>query len=150
MMDPEHARIISDLADHAVLFDLSDGLGDDVLDVAVGGVKSHFNAQLDPDGATWAELQSAYKRWKDKHYPGNPIGVQEGLMRDEIDGERKVDPDSAEWTYGHSDEARAEADWFTQGDPEQNRKPRPFADLNGDSIARSDQLLDTHFERGTQ
>jgi hypothetical protein len=149
-MQPDHDRILSDLADHAVLFDLSDGLGDDLLDIAVGGVRSQFDKQTDPNGDPWGELQSDYKRWKSQHYPGEPIGVQEGLMRDEIAGAEKVDENSAEWTYGDSDLGRSEATWFTEGDPENNRKPRPFADLNADSIARSDQFLDTHFEKGTQ
>ncbi len=143
--------ILQDLDEHTGLFDMDrNGLGDRLLDVAVNGVKDHFNAEVDPDGNPWPELQSDYKRWKDRHFPGEPIGVQTGMMRAEIDGETQVDANSAEWTYGRSEVAKQEAGWFSEGDPEQNRKPRPFADLNAESISRSDQILDTHFEQATQ
>ena len=150
-MDPELGEILGDLQRHAGLFHLDqNGLGDRALDIAVNGVKDHFDAEVNPDGVPWPRLQADYKRWKDRHFPGQPIGVQEGLMRAEIDGERAVGGDSAEWTYGRSEEARQEAGWFQQGDPEQNRPERRFADLNPESTSRSDQLFDTHFEEGTR
>ncbi len=149
-MDPDLQSILDDLREHDGLFDMDrNGLGESALDIAVNGVKDHFNAEVDPDGNPWPELQSDYERWKSRHFPGQPIGVQHGLMRGEIDGERSIAPDSAEWTYGRTETGREEAAWFTEGDPEQNRKPRPFADLNADSISRSDQLFDNHFEQGT-
>lgn len=150
-MDDQARKILEDLDSHRDIFDMDrNDLGENLLDVAVDGVQQRFDSQTDPDGQAWPQLQSEYKRWKDKNYPGEPIGVLEGLMRSEIDGERAIETNSAEWTYGKTQEARDEATWFSEGDPVQNRKPRPFADLNEQSVRRSDQILDNHFERETR
>ena len=146
-MNDDLSEILKDLERHAGAFDLDrNQLGKELLDAAVDGVRQHFNAEIDPDGNPWPALSPKYFEWKSKHFPGMPIGVQTGLMRDEIEGERVIAEDAAEWTMGVTEEGKALADWFTQGDEENNRKPRPFADLNDVSIARSDQILDDHFE----
>ena len=50
--DPELDPILDDLKRHASLFDFEAGrLGDDVLDVAVNGVKDHFGNQVIPTSA---------------------------------------------------------------------------------------------------
>ena len=149
-MDPEAAQIRADLDRHAGLFQLDQGgLGDDALDLAVNGVKDHFDQQVDPDGVPWPALSTDYSRWKQRHYPGEPMGVLERIMRPEIDGSRAIGPDSAEWTNGQTEEGKQHATWFQEGDPEQNRPERRFADLNADSIGKSNPLFDHHFEEGT-
>ena len=46
-------------------------------------VEEHIPAQFARQGTPrrWAPLSPAYKRWKDKHFPGRPILVRTGAMQ---------------------------------------------------------------------
>lgn len=110
------------------LTDLTQGLGDALLDVAAADVARTFASQAGPDGTEWPELSSDYARWKAAHFPGAPMGVATGAMRRGLDSaERSVTETEAVWTFGAADVERDRADWFQSGDPFRNRPPRPFA-----------------------
>jgi hypothetical protein len=150
-MDGEAPIILSDLARHAEAFRLdSDGLGESALSAARAGVVEHFSNQVDPDGVPWPELSRRYRAFKERHWPGLPINVREGLMRSELEGESSIEPGQAVYTAGQSAEGRAEIGYAEDPDPTSNRPPRKFVDLNPGSIAESDHLFDRHFEEKTQ
>lgn len=145
------ARVLDDFEALAPdrIFDLSGGLGDDLLDAVVSGIADHFDHEVDADGVPWPELSSDYARAKQRIYPGAPILVREGTLRDGIEGQRTIAPDSAIYTFGVGDVDRAEADWMEQGDPAANRPPRKFVDLTPEAIAASDHLFDRAFDERT-
>ena len=149
-MTDDRSLVLTDLARHAELFDLSGGLGDDALDTAIEGVERFFDAQTAPDGTPWPALSPGYANWKTKHFPGEPMGVLEGHLRSELDGERETKPHSATVTCGRSEEAIEHAEYMEEGDPEGNRPQRPFFGLNAESLPKSDALFDKHFEEGTR
>ena len=145
------ARILLDLemlaSDH--VFDLTSGLGDSLLEIVAQGIGDHFAHEVDADGIPWPELQADYARAKAKLYPGAPILVRTGHLRDGIPGEPTITVDSAIYTFGQTDVQRAEADYAEQGDPAANRPPRKFVDLTPEAQAASDQLFDSAFEQRT-
>jgi hypothetical protein len=131
-------RILTALARHRTLFDLSkDELGTKALDVAVGGVKTTFKAESEPGGERWPELNSEYARVKERLFPGQPMGVREGLMSSELDGEREIDAGRAVVECGRSAEAKNRTAWFSVR--------RRFFGFTAISTAASTQLFKDHF-----
>jgi len=61
----------------------------------------------------------------------------------EVAGEVAVSAELARVTYGVSEQARAEAEWFQQGGD--GRPPRRFWGLTAESEARSREILDARF-----
>lgn len=144
MNDP--SKILADLARHRAALDLTGGLGKKLLDAQLAGQLDRFDRQVDPTGERWPELSEDYEKAKARKYPGQPIGVREGLMRSdsEMEGEPEITPTSAKRTYGKTRAARDEAEWFQEGDPTQNRPPRPFVGLSSDDEAKADQIIQEH------
>lgn len=144
----DSSKILADLQRHKSMFDLNhDGLGDALLQVAAEGVAQSFEAKTDADGNHWPELSSKYAEWKAKHYPGRPMGVKEGLMREGMEGERSISADAATYTFGQTEEQRDEAEWFQEGSTEDNRPARPFVGLTQDATVKSKEILIDHMEQ---
>lgn len=142
-------RILTDLTRHEGLFRLDrEELGDQLLDHAADGCRESFDAQRGPDGEGWPPLNSDYAAWKARHFPGAPMLVREGVLRNdpEFDGEREINASSAVWTFGQSEQARQEAVWNQEGDPWRNRPPRPFIGFTESSEAKAAETLENHFK----
>ena len=85
--------------------DLTDGLGDELLDLAVEGMLSAVLSGRAPGGGSWAPNSGPTKRAKGH----GAVGYKTGAMLDPsnwIDGPRDVTPRSAVWTYAGPDYAR--------------------------------------------
>lgn len=147
-LNPDHVAIMADLdqLDALEIFDLSGELGSSLISAARAGIADHFDAEVDPDGVPWPELSSDYARAKARLFPGANILVAKGTLRAGIFGQPTTAPDSAVYTFGTNETDRQEAAWATEGDPLGNRPPRPFVDLNAESISESDQILDHQFD----
>lgn len=137
-------RILDRLERHKRMFDFTaDGLGEKLLNVASLNCWLSLMNQEDAQGNALAPLSEDYAEWKAKAKPGYPIGVLEFEMakREHFFGERDVKPDEAEVVYGKNDKAREEAAWFIEGDPSNNRPPRPFWGLTAQAIKESEEIL---------
>lgn len=139
-------KMLSDLDRHAGLFDLGADLGTELLDAGVDGVKASFAAQQAPDGTPWPELSARYAEVKERYWPGRPILVREGVLVEGLDGERAQSDSSAEYTFGANEQQRAECDWATQGDPLNNRPPRPIVGITEGAAVRSREVLIKHLQ----
>lgn len=139
-------KILSDLRRHQGLFDLAgSGLGDDLAGVAADATAGHFHGQADPDGTPWPELSSDYQRWKSAHFPGLPMGVLTGELREGLEGDRAVDESSATYTFGTTEGQRDKAQWLQDPDPAGNRPPRRFVGLGEEGRAESAERIEDHF-----
>ena len=123
---------------HERLFDLSGDLGERLLETAAAGVEATFKAESSPDGEPWPPLTSEYARTKARLFPGMPMGVATGEMREGLDGDRSQSESEARWTFGVTEAERQKAVWF------QNR--RKFVGFTEDSEAKSRSLLETYFK----
>ena len=139
-------KILADLDRHAGLFDLSTDLGSDLLTVATDGVKASFSAQSTADGSPWPALSTRYAAHKERFWPGRPMGVREGVMVEGLDGVQELAPEAATYTFGTSDVQRQEAEWFTEGDPIQNRPPRPFVGLTEDAKIQTREVCTRYLQ----
>jgi hypothetical protein len=125
------------------------GLGEELLDVVAEGVIDRTLAeQAQPDGAPLAPNAPDYAKRPAK--AGKPIGVLSGEMLSqlEVNGERWIDPERAEMTYGQPGSgARRKAEWFTRGSAEnppgdiehsgaEGQPARPFYALDDEIRAR--------------
>ena len=85
--------------------DLTDGLGHELLDLAVEGMLSAVLSGRAPLGGSWAPNSESTKRAKDH----GAVGYRTGAMLDPsnwTEGQRDVTPRSAVWTYAGPDYAR--------------------------------------------
>jgi hypothetical protein len=140
--------ILSDLSRHAGLFDLDDGLGADLAEVASADVADTFDHECDPGGSTWPDLSSDYARWKEQHYPGRPMGVRTGYLREHLIGVPVVSAESVEIPIGDTPEASALAGYFNDGDDASNRPPREFIGLTERGVETSDQVCERRLDEG--
>jgi hypothetical protein len=134
-MTPDGRRILKALERHKTFGDLSaENFGADLCEIATDGCAESLANQVDPTGKSLPALSD---RWV-KRKGHSTIGVWLGLMSDPVQmaGEVEVTRDSATVTYGVTEDARAEADWFTKGDPKHHRPPRPFWGLTIQSLDR--------------
>lgn len=148
-MSPRAAKICWALERHAAAFDLTrDGLGERLLTIASNGAYHALLRGEDADGNELAALSEDYAAWKEKRYPGRPIGILEHEMAKWVhfQGERAIAPDLATVTYGRNEEAKQEAAWFIEGSQEQNRPPRPFWGLTEDAVKESTEYLTKHLK----
>lgn len=139
--------MLSDLVRHVGLFDLSGRLGRDALEIASADVKNNFDNQESPDGTSWAPLTDHYRNWKERHFPGRPIGVRMGELREHLIGEREQSPTVASVAIGATIEAADKAAWLHEGDETRNRFARPFIGFSESGRAQSDRLFDDYFQR---
>lgn len=49
-----------------------------------------YKTQGRSTGAEWPALSAAYQMWKDKHFPGQPVGVRSGSLRDSLTSHNAV------------------------------------------------------------
>ena len=148
MPDPNLSKILGDLDAHARALDLDGPLGERLVGIARESTQRNFTAAAAPDGTPWPELSSDYRQWKQRYYPGEPIGVRDGAMREGLNGEPELTPGSATWTFGQGGRDREECDWFSAGDPPANRPPRPFVGLDGQGKADAREAVWDHLEKG--
>ena len=117
-----------------------------IAEVVADAIEAAMDAQVGPDGTGWSPLSDGYNAWKERFYPGLPMAVLDGLMKQssELQGELIISPDKFYQTYGVTELARAHAQWFQ--DPESdNQPPRPFYALNDAAIAAIADVLDDIF-----
>lgn len=126
---------------HALDFDRHD-LGEDLLDLTADAIRRQMDDELDPDGNRWDELSDEYAEWKARHYPGKPMAVLAGLMksRPELEGQRHIVQAEARMVYGITDEAKALAEWFQEGN-DHGRPARPFYYFDDTAIQLADDRL---------
>lgn len=119
------------------------GFGMDLMNVAAEGMFDQAMKEVDPDGVRWPELSEAYAKAKAKSFPGEQIGEREHAMLTlaEFDGERAIEEHEASQTYGVSEHARQEAEWFIEGSEKQNRPPRPFYQFDAGTVKRLDEVV---------
>jgi phage gpG-like protein len=138
------AKIIGDVRRISRTFDMTqNGLGADLLKAFTDGVKDTIAKEEAPDGTPWDQLDPAYEAWKQKNYPGKPIGFLEEIMADaaQIEGTPRITAEEAETTYGITDVARDHASWFQNGDEDNNQPPRPFWGFTPESLAKIKEIL---------
>lgn len=148
-MSAQIQAVIADLRRIQTVFDFTKhGLADDTAEANAAGIFEYMEAQVGPDNAPWIELSEAYAAWKSKAAPGAKISELYGLMKDpdQLKGQLEVSPERLVQTYGLGDRARDEACWFQEGDPTQNRPPRPFYDFNDLVLVYLAALFDRHFD----
>jgi hypothetical protein len=141
------AKILQDMERHRKLFDLSEGnLGKDLCKAATDGVQECIAREESPDGKRWDDLSPKYAEWKAFQFPGEPVGVLHKTMADphEVAGLVDVAESWAEVTYGRSDQARAEAEWF-QDPKNPNQPPRKFWGFTAESLKAVREILDARF-----
>ena len=117
-----------------------------IAEVVADAIEAAMDAESDPDGAGWPPLSEGYEKWKSEHYPGLPMSVLQGLMKQssELQGELIVSSTKFYQTYGVTELARAHAQWFQ--DPESdNQPPRPFYALNALALNDLADVLDDVF-----
>ena len=139
--------IQGDLKSLRNLFDLKrDGLGALLCAIGTDGVQDNLAAEITPDGEAFADLSPLYEAYKEAHFPGQPIAVLHHLMADpaQVAGIVRVNSHEAEVTYGVSGEARAEAEWFIEGNERQ--PPRDFWGLTKEALQRIGETCDARFE----
>lgn len=140
-------RLMADLRRHRQAFDFTkDNLGSDLLDIAEDSHRRCLDEERSPDNTPWMPLNPRYERWKSTYFPGKPMGELYGIMKApaEIEGERDIGPRKAWYIFGKTDEARAEAAHFEEGDPANNRPGRPFTGLDDIAVQQSDDRLGRH------
>jgi hypothetical protein len=140
------AKFHADIDRHRHLFDLDrNNLGQDLCKAATDGVQATIAAEESPDGTHWDKLSPAYEDWKSYQFPGEPIAVLYQVMANphEVAGEVVVTTLEATVTYGITEQARREAQWFQEGDADQ--PPRPFWGLTTAGVADSKKILDARF-----
>lgn len=143
----QSAPIIADLERHKQGFDFTqDELAQRVSVVTAAAIYSYMDAQVDADNAPWIALADGYARWKERHFPGQPIGVLTGHMKAlaQLLGELEITPHLLKQTYGIDEQARLLAEWFQEGYDDQNRPPRSFYDLNDLAVAALDDFFDRY------
>jgi hypothetical protein len=115
--------------------DLTDGIGEDCLDLIAEGIADRTIAdQAMPDGGPLPDLTAPYlKRKVAQGFPALTL-VRTGAMLAMVNlkGERTIAPDSAAMTYGTTEAERAKAGYAHDGAP--GRPERPFYGLD-DAIA---------------
>ena len=133
---------------HKTAFDFTvDDLGNRATVVTAAAIYAYMDEQIDPDNAPWLELSEGYDAWKQRHYPGQPISVLTGHMKqlDQLVGVVDVRETIVTQTYGTDDEARLLAEWFQEGYAPQNRPARRFYAFNDLAVASLDDFFSRHF-----
>lgn len=127
------------------LFDLTkDDLGRTLCEIATDGVMDNMQDETDPDGNRWPDLSEGYAKWKSAQFPGQPMAVLHHLLADpaQVKGILAITRNEASVTYGVSEEARQEAGWFIEGDPDRNRPPRDFWGITRPAMQLIDETLE--------
>lgn len=140
------AKILADTNRHRHLFAMDrDNLGHDLCKAATDGVQECIAGEHDPDGNAWAPLSPKYEEQKAFEYPGQPMAVLHQVMANphEVAGEVVVSADRATVTYGISEQARQEAEWFQEGNAHQ--PARRFWGFTGASLKEVRSILDKRF-----
>ncbi len=145
-----YPQIIRDLKKHttAFVFDSGDDLGIDMMEIAAESHQRAIDGQMSPDGTAWTPLSPKYEIWKSTNFPGAPMAFLYGIMAspNEIFGDRMVATRRAEYTYGQTPDAQAEAEYFEEGDPSRNRPPRPFTGLDDVGVQLTDDRCLKHLD----
>lgn len=149
-MSRQLQAILSDLRRHRQFADFThDGFGERLMNIDVTAIEARCRAELDPYGHEWAALSEAYAAWKKKMLGRDQIGIlfRRMLAHEELRGSRYISATDALMTYGVTEEARNEAEWFQEGDPARNRPPRPFYDFTASANQTRQAYLDKRFEK---
>lgn len=131
---------------HALDFDRG-GLGEAMVMVVAEEVYRAMDQETSPKGQHWAALSEAYAEWKSRHYPGQPMAVLTGHMKQMVQliGLTRITAREIGQTYGVDETARALAVYFQEGNARQPARPfYVFGDVARDRLR---QLLDAVFAR---
>jgi hypothetical protein len=137
--DDDRLSIRIELDDEPQELLLSDGLGDQILDLAIEEMLTCVQRQIAPDGTRWADLKvstTARKEGLTKHV----IGYQTGAMTDPSNwtgGSRQVEDGWAEWKYQGPDYAAT----FHNGNPAKGQAARPIVGWTDRAEAQARELI---------
>ena len=148
-MSAARDRIVADLERQKRFLDFTDnGVGHDLSKIMTDGVLECIIGQNDTDGNPWPALNAQYARDKARRFPGRPMAVLHLTMAQpqEVAGEVEVSPAQVVTTFGVSEDARAEASWFQEGDPARNRPERRFWGFTDRSIKVTTDYLTRRFK----
>ncbi|MHC5542096.1 hypothetical protein ACYOEI_28070 [Singulisphaera rosea] len=148
-MSAQMNAIIRDLEQVPHIFDFDrDGFGEEVAEATAAAIFEYMDAETSPDGGQWIDLAPAYQAWKERHYPGRKMGELELKMKDpmQLRGEPNITPNELVQEYGTDEDAKLEAEWFQEGNEEQNRPPRKFYALNDLALHDLGNLFDRRFQ----
>lgn len=144
----EMEEIIAEVRRHPDVSDFTkDTLGASLVHIAAMAIIGQMGEEVDPDGHPWPPLSEAYAAWKAEVTGGEPMAVLFHRMRtlDEVEGLYRITATTIEQTYGTSEEARNEAEWFQEGSEKQNRPPRPFYAFNEMAFEQMNAWCDEQF-----
>lgn len=149
-MSAQISPILADLQRHRHCFDLDRGLAEPLAEATAAAIFEYMEAQVDPDGHAWEPLSEKYAEWKATHAPGAKMSELYYRMKapDQLKGELGIDVYRLEQTYGLDLEARQEAEWFQEGNP--NQPPRPFYAFNDLAAVYLANVLDRAFDDATK
>lgn len=147
-------QILTDLRDGVYLFDFSHQpqLANDLLSASVQQILFSASLQQDPDGRHFAPLGRFYAAWKQKHFPGQPIGRLIGRMLspNNVDGKRTVTPTRASIDYGREMIAIHTAIAFQEGAAATGHRSQPerhFFYIGTRVAAAADRILTDHMNQ---
>jgi hypothetical protein len=137
-------RIVDALSRHKRMFDMR-VIGEDLCHAFADGCYNALMSQKDYLGRPLAPLTPGYRRWKERNYPGHPIGILEFEMaqythfRNEVIAKR----DEAAMRYGRTEEAQDEFAWFNEGNPP-TQAPRPVWGMTAQAEQNIREILTRH------
>lgn len=106
-------RFAEDVSDFSELFE---GFGEIFRDL----MTEQFSSEGSLAGG-WAALSPKYAEWKEEHYPGRPIGVLRGYLRDAMTGKagysELVGKTQASWGMSVTSQASEYGEYFSDRRP---------------------------------
>lgn len=106
-------RFAEDVSDFSELFE---GFGEIFRDL----MTEQFSSEGKFAGG-WASLSPRYAAWKEEHYPGRPIGVLRGYLRDAMTGKtgysELVGKTQASWGMSVTSQASEYGEYFSERRP---------------------------------
>lgn len=148
-MSAQMNAIIRRIEKHPHIFDFDKGgLGEHLVAIVAQTIYDAMSQECSPKGQAWPALSEAYDEWKSRHFPGQPMAVLTGHMKQipQLIGLCRIVAGEIRQTYGIDETARALATWFQEGNSHQ--PPRPFFMFGDIARALLEQHLDVVFARG--
>lgn len=147
-MSRQMASIISHIQQHPSVLDFDrKGLGEALVEITARAIYDAMSQECSPKGQAWAPLSEAYDEWKQRHFPGRPMAVLLGHMKQlpQLVGLCRITAHEIVQTYGVDETARSLAAWFQEGNSRQ--PPRPFYQFGDVARALLTAKLDDVFHR---
>jgi hypothetical protein len=117
-MSRQMNQIVREMSGFPQRFDFDrDRLGEELAETTALAIWQYMEAETDPTNHPWIDLAARYEAWKAVHYPGRKMAELEMLMKDpdQLRGELVISARQLEQTYGTTERAKLEAEWFQEG-----------------------------------